>query len=217
MSASLEAATNAASLIIDHQISENNGDHTAIRFRDKRYSYHDLAALMNRAGNMMRRLGVNAGDSVLVAVAPSPSLIAGLLGAMKIGAVPVLLPGGIDAPVLEAVVSRHKPKLLIAEAGQLGEIHKMAPDATLVVVGEVGPGQRSFVQEMRESASSLSKSSIAKGAAALGVLQADEVVFVPHQELADTRSGTAPAIQFGGWDLGAALARFARGEEEVIG
>ena len=49
MSVNLEAANNAASLIIDQHISENTGDHPAIRFREKRYSYHDLALrTMNR-------------------------------------------------------------------------------------------------------------------------------------------------------------------------
>ena len=52
------------------------GDKLAMRYGEKRYSYHDLAALMNRAGNMLRRFGVGPGDEILVAVSPSPSLVA---------------------------------------------------------------------------------------------------------------------------------------------
>lgn len=215
MSLGLEATNNAASFIIDHHISENNGDHPAFRFRDKRYSYHDLAALMNRAGNMMRRFGVSGGDTVLVAVAPSPSLIASVFGAMKIGAIPVLLPGDASGQ-LASVIGRQKPKLLIADAARLSQLHQVGNDIPVLVVGEAGAGQRSFVQEMRESASSLTKSGIANGAAALGVVQAGELVLVAHHALADARLGAAPSIQFEGWNLGEALRRFARGEEEII-
>ncbi len=217
MSTSLDMANNAASLIVDHHISENNGDHPAMRFREKRYSYHDLAALMNRAGNMMRRLGVNAGDTVLVAVAPSPSLVASFFGAMKIGAIPVLVPSDMSADARNSIVGKHKRKLLIADAGRVSKLHQAGKGDTVVVVGEAGEGQRSFLQEMRESASSLTKSTISNGAAALAVVQAGKLVFVSHQQLASARSGAPLSIRFEGWNLGEALTRFARGEEEIFG
>jgi acyl-coenzyme A synthetase/AMP-(fatty) acid ligase len=216
MSISSEAANNAASLIIDQHISENGGDHPAIRFREKRYSYHDLAALMNRAGNMMRRLGVKAADAVLIAAAPSSSLIASIFGAMKIGAVPVLLPSDASSDALASICGAHKPKLLIVDANQVSKLHQAVKGITIVVVGEATAGQKSFLQEMRESASSLTKSAISNGAVAFAVLQTDDLIFVPHQELAAARSGPPLAVKFDGWNLGEALGRFARGEEEVI-
>jgi len=80
---SLVTEVNTA-LAIDRSISENKGDQLAIRYRDKRYSYNDLAALMNRAGNMLKKNNVGMGDQILVAVSASPSLVASVLGAMKI-------------------------------------------------------------------------------------------------------------------------------------
>ena len=74
MLSSIEGTSNAATSIVDRHISDNAGDRLALRYGDKRYSYHDLAALMNRAGNMLRRLGVGPGDEILVAVAPSFAL-----------------------------------------------------------------------------------------------------------------------------------------------
>jgi acyl-coenzyme A synthetase/AMP-(fatty) acid ligase len=217
MSVNLEAANNAASLIIDQHISENTGDHPAIRFREKRYSYHDLAALMNRAGNMMLRLGTKPGDAVLVAIAPSPSLIASIFGAMKIGAVPVLLPSDASSEVLASVSGMQKPKLSIADASRVSELHHAVENDMIVVVGEAAAGQKSFLQEMRESASSLTKYAISNGAVALAIVHADELIFVPHRQLAGARFGTSFAFKFDGWNLGEALGRFARGEEEVIG
>jgi acyl-coenzyme A synthetase/AMP-(fatty) acid ligase len=208
-------AANAASVIIDHQISENKGDRNALRFRDKRYSYNDLAALMNRAGNMMHRLGVKSGDAVLIAVAPSPSLLASVFGAMKIGALPVLLPSDAKSPTIPSGGSKSEVKLLIAEAARLDAL-SVPQGVTVLVVGDVSNGQKSFVQEMRQSASSLTKATVANGTAALGLLQNGNLVSIAHQQLAGTRSGTDLVVKFDGWNLGAALGRFSRGEEEII-
>src|SRR5258708_2990718 len=101
MLSSIEATSNAATLIVDRHISDNAGDKLALRYGEKRYSYHDLAALMNRAGNMLGRFGVGAGDEILVAVSPSPSLLASVLGAMKIGAAAIVLPKSADQSVVE--------------------------------------------------------------------------------------------------------------------
>ncbi len=214
MAASSEAA-NAASVIVDHHISQNNGDRSALRFRDKRYSYHDLAALMNWAGNMMHRLGVEAGDAVLIAVAPSPSLLASVLGAMKIGAVPIMLPADAGPAVIASVSGKSKLKLLIAEAARLAKLGATG-NITVLVVGEGADGQKSFVQEMRESASSLTRTVVANGTPALALLRNGDLLSFAHQQLAGVRAGSDLALQLDGWNLGAALGRFARGEEEVI-
>jgi len=91
--------------------------------------------------------------------------------------------------------------------------HSRTVDA---VAGGLGLGDRSFLQEMRESASSLTKSAISNGAA-LAIVQAEYLVFVTHRRLASARSGAPLSIQFEGWNLGEALTRLARGEEEIIG
>lgn len=208
-------AANAASVIIDHHISENNGDRTALRFREKRYSYHDLAALMNRAGNMMHRLGVKPGDAVLIAAAPSPSLLASVFGAMKIGALAVLLPRDAQSQTIATAGGKSEVKLLIAEAARLTELN-VPEGVTVLVVGNASDGQRSFVQEMRESASSLTRAGVANGTPALGLLQNGNLLSIAHQQLAGARTGADLAVKLDGWDLGAALGRFARGEEEII-
>ena len=209
-------AVNAASIIVDHHISENNGDRNALRFRDKRYSYHDLAALMNRAGNMMHRFGVDAGDAVLIAAAPSPSLLATVFGAMKIGAVPIMLPADAGPDAIATVNDKSKPKLLIAEAARLAKLGATGNITVLIVGGDGVDGLKSFVQEMRGSPSSLTRTTVPNGTAALGLLRDGDLLSFAHQQLAGIRSGSDLAVQLDGWNLGAALGRFARGEEEVI-
>ena len=50
MSVAEAVATNAASSIVDQHVTGNEGDRLAFRYRDKRYSYYDLAALTESCG-----------------------------------------------------------------------------------------------------------------------------------------------------------------------
>jgi len=211
MLSSIEATSNAATLIVDRHISDNAGDKPALRYGEKRYSYHDLAALMNRAGNMLRRLGVGPGEEILVAISPSPSLVASLLGAMKIGATAILLPKSTDRPAVERLVSERHPKVAIAEAARISLFphHDTLP---LLVVGEAVGSCRSFIAEMRESPSSLGRSSIEQSAPAVAVLDGDQLRFLKHADIAAVKPHSI-TLMFDNWDLGQALSRFARADE----
>jgi len=51
-----ELTPNVAATLIDALIASNRGDRHAFAFARKTYSYQDVAALMNRTGNMVRSL-----------------------------------------------------------------------------------------------------------------------------------------------------------------
>ena len=72
MLSSIETTSNATTLIVDRHITANAGDQLALRYGEKRYSYNDLAALINRAGNMMRRFGAGSGDKISGSRQPFP-------------------------------------------------------------------------------------------------------------------------------------------------
>ena len=80
---------NAASIFIDRHVSEGCGDRIALRWNDRRITYAELAANVNRAGNMFLRLGIRPEERVLLAVLDSPEFVYSFWGAVKIGAVPV--------------------------------------------------------------------------------------------------------------------------------
>jgi acyl-coenzyme A synthetase/AMP-(fatty) acid ligase len=212
MLSSIEATSNATTLIVARHISDNAGDKVALRYGENRYSYHDLAALMNRAGNMLRRLGEGAGDEVLVAVSPSPSLVASVLGAMKIGAAAILLPRSADRSMVDKLVSERHPKLAIAEAARIS-LFPQCESLPLLVVGEAEGSCRSFVTEMRESASSLGRSSIEQSAPAVAVADGDQLRWLKHADIAAVKPHSPIALPFDDWDLGEALSRFAHAEE----
>jgi len=80
---------NAAFMFVDRHVIEGRGDRIALRWNDQRITYAELAANVNRAGNMFLRLGIRPEERVLLAVFDSPEFVYSFWGAVKIGAVPV--------------------------------------------------------------------------------------------------------------------------------
>ncbi|WP_341911773.1 benzoate-CoA ligase family protein [Ferrovibrio terrae] len=80
---------NAATHFIDRHIAEGRGDKIAFIDDKGRYTYADLAARVNRAGNLLKSQGVQPEQRVLLALLDGIDFPALFFGAMKIGAVPV--------------------------------------------------------------------------------------------------------------------------------
>ena len=145
---------NVAGRLTDRHVQANLGDKRALDYGAKHYSYHDLAALANRAGNLLKSFGVTPGASVLVLMPPSPAYIATLIGALKIGATAVLEPAA-GSPALAVVHSDYVAKVSGLPAGKV------------VVAGEAPEGHPSFLDAMREQASSLAAEPVKADAPAL--------------------------------------------------
>ncbi len=79
---------NLASYFVDRHAVEGRG-RTAVIYEGRSYTYAEIAARVNQAGNALRRAGVRAGDRVLIILPDSPEFVAAYFGAMKIGAVAV--------------------------------------------------------------------------------------------------------------------------------
>jgi acyl-coenzyme A synthetase/AMP-(fatty) acid ligase len=214
---------NVATTLIDALIASNRGDRHAFSYNDKRYSYHDVAALMNRTGNLLRGLGVEDGSRVLLLLPPSPARVAGVLGAIKAGAVPVL---GVPAQAhaLERFASAVKPAAAIVHetllAGAQDALAAVPRDA-VVVVGSDVRGHKSFINEVRGQASWLAAPDLRADAPALGIWTGTAVALTSHAELAAFVSGTGElrGIDDPSGDAaatGAMLRAFARGEEATL-
>jgi benzoate-CoA ligase family protein len=80
---------NAASHFIDRHLLEARDSKTAYVDDQGSYSYADLAARVNRAGNVLVSLGVEMEQRVLLCVLDGIDFVALFWGALKIGAVPV--------------------------------------------------------------------------------------------------------------------------------
>jgi benzoate-CoA ligase family protein len=82
---------NAATCFVDRHILEGRAANTAIECGDERVSYQQLLDRTNRVGNVLRRLGVESGERVLLLLPDSPEFLYCFFGAIKIGAVAVPL------------------------------------------------------------------------------------------------------------------------------
>lgn len=80
---------NMTTRLLDCHLESGRADRIAIRFRDRRISYSELAGEVARVAHALRALGVQMEQRVLLVLPDCPEFIAVFLGAMRIGAVPV--------------------------------------------------------------------------------------------------------------------------------
>jgi benzoate-CoA ligase family protein len=85
--ADLPEQLNLATWFVDRNVEEGRGDRTALISASGTVTYAELARLVNRYGNLLRELGVEAGDRILIVLGDSIDFVALWYGAQKIGAV----------------------------------------------------------------------------------------------------------------------------------
>jgi acyl-coenzyme A synthetase/AMP-(fatty) acid ligase len=186
---------NTATRFIDDHVQANLGHKRAFDFGTKPYSYYDLAALANRAGNLLKACGAAKGSTVLLLLPESPAYLGSLIGAIKIGAA-ALLPDKADDPAcVAACMAANTPQLAIVHASFL---EKLAPalaalgEQKVIVVGEASVGHPSFVGLMRAQSSSLAAEPMAPEAPGL-ILGAAKPVSLSHKELEQAVQGQGAA------------------------
>jgi hypothetical protein len=161
MPATAAAGTsNAAATLIDALIASNRGDRHAFEFARKTYSYQDVAALMNRTGNLIRGLGVATSGRVLLLLPGSPAFVAGLLGVMKAGAVPVVGAPHDDGDALAQCVAAIAPAAALVHQTYLGQASRglaAIPHGGVVAVGANVDGYTSFVDAVRTQPSAFAR------------------------------------------------------------
>jgi acyl-coenzyme A synthetase/AMP-(fatty) acid ligase len=171
---------NVASRFIDAHVQANLGQRRALEWADKHYSYYDLAALANRAGNLLKSRGAGVGTRVLILMPESPGYVGSLIGAMKIGAVAVLSAADAGA------------KLAIVHSGLLGKLKSPLAKEDVLLAGEGRDGYPSFAELMRAQASSLAAAELPPEAPVLAL----ENRQVSQREL-DAALGDAKAAGLG--------------------
>ena len=80
-------ALQPASWFVDRHLEEGRGDRVALLCDDRAVTYAELAALINRAGHVLRELGVRQEERVLLALSDGVEFVATWYAAQKIGAV----------------------------------------------------------------------------------------------------------------------------------
>ena len=88
---------------------------------ERRYTYAELHAEVNRMAAVMRSLGVARGERVLIYLPMIPEAVFAMLACARLGAIHSVVFGGFAAPSLAARIDDAKPVLIVsADAGARG-------------------------------------------------------------------------------------------------
>lgn len=82
---------NIADYFLDARVREGRGERIALRTDDGDWTYAEVQSHANRWGNLLRDAGVQPEQRVLIGTLDSPDHVGALFGALKIGAVPVMV------------------------------------------------------------------------------------------------------------------------------
>jgi benzoate-CoA ligase len=142
-----------ASLILDQNLAAGRGDKLAIRTPEgEDLTYTQLAERVARVGNLLKALGVQPEQRVLLVLDDTPAFPAAFLGAMRIGAVPVPV-----NPLDKAEHFRHylldsEAKVAIADASLMPTIVEARGDgsALLIVANGEAEGAMPLEEAMAE-------------------------------------------------------------------
>ncbi|MBV8052187.1 MAG: benzoate-CoA ligase family protein, partial [Acidobacteriaceae bacterium] len=109
-------------------------------------TYGGLLERTNRAGNVLRQLGVDIEQRVLLAVLDSPEFLYCFFGAIKIGAVAVPVNPLLKAQDYEYLLNDTRARVAIVSAATLAEFEKISPARLRYLKGivVVGSGQADF-------------------------------------------------------------------------
>ena len=162
---------NAAAYFVDRNVDEGRSQKIAIECGDRRVTYGELHALVNRAGNGLRSLGVRMEERVFLLLPDLPEFAACFFGAIKIGAVPVPVNTLLKPHDYQYMLNNSRARVAIVADSLLPLIQSIARGdlrylETMVVVGNAPAGTVSFHDVTRGQSSELQPASTGKDDAA---------------------------------------------------
>jgi benzoate-CoA ligase family protein len=117
---------NMAAYILDDNIAAGRGNRKAIYYQDETYTFNDICALTNQVGNVLKEIGVERENRVLVILNDSPEWVASWLGAIKIGAVATHAYSYLVAEEYGYFLNYVKPKVVVVDEATLEKVREGA-------------------------------------------------------------------------------------------
>ena len=138
---------NAAADFIDRNLAAGRADKVAVIDDAGATTYGELAARVNRAGNMLRDLGVRPEQRVMMAMLDTVDFIAVFFGAIRIGAVPVPVNTLLTTDDYRFMLTDSRAPVLVVSDALLATFRPALADAPLlrkVVVAGAAPEDGDF-------------------------------------------------------------------------
>ena len=142
---------NIADHFLDARVREGRAGKTALRCGDRALSYEEVRALANRFGNVLRGLGVQPEQRVMIALPDGPEWVGAFFGILKIGAVVVMVNPQLKPDDIAYFFEYTRASLAVVGAACLPAFAEAARGARhlrrLLVVGGSPEGHASFEAE----------------------------------------------------------------------
>ncbi|MCC6888739.1 MAG: benzoate-CoA ligase family protein [Hyphomicrobiales bacterium] len=154
---------NLGAYFLDINLELGRADKPAIFYKGGCLSFLDLWRLTNRIGNILRDLGTEPENRVLLILEDSPEWVATWLATLKIGAVGTHAYTYLDAPAYTHLLKLVRPKVVVVDAKVLPKLRQASVDLryprTFLVAGEIPrdlrPNERSLPGALETASDSL--------------------------------------------------------------
>jgi len=139
---------NMADYFLYHNLREGRGEKVCLYYRDEQYTYSQVCELSDRAGNMLRELGVEVEDRVLIVLPDCPEFVFSWFGAAKVGGVIAMVNTILPATDYEYYLQYTRARVAIVHHSveeHFNAVRASAPSLRhVVVVGGSGARNPSF-------------------------------------------------------------------------
>ncbi|MGH9066258.1 MAG: benzoate-CoA ligase family protein [Acidimicrobiales bacterium] len=133
---------NATEYLLDRRLEAGDGERLAVVHQGSRLSYRDLAGLTSTVAGGLLALGLRREERVMLAMLDGPELLAGILAAMRIGAVAVPVSTMLTGVELGSVLADSGARLLAVSpelSAQAWAAAAMAPELAYLVGAVAAP------------------------------------------------------------------------------
>ncbi len=150
---------NVTSYFLDRHVEEGRGARTALVTDAGPWSYERLAELTNRVGNVLRELGVQPEQRILLALADGPEFVASWYAALKIGAVTTEAYTFLQSKDYAYYLEYTRAAVAVVDGNTLERFREVGGAAQLLVVGvpaeQLRAGEFSFDALVAEAPAAL--------------------------------------------------------------
>lgn len=127
---------NLSTWLLDRQVDAGRGDRTAIRCGGGSITYAAVLEQTERVATGLRTAGVRPEERVAMVLLDTPEFVATFLGAMRIGAIPVLTNPLLPGRDLAVIIADSRARLVVVSeerAGSIDEILAGSPEVERVI------------------------------------------------------------------------------------
>ena len=104
---------NAGTWLLDRHIAEGRGSRIALRCQGESTTYEELLDLSERVSTGLRELGVRSEERIAMVLLDSPQFVATFLGALRIGAIPVLTNPLLPGRDLARIIADSRARVIV--------------------------------------------------------------------------------------------------------